>query len=96
MSKQNNTSWDKQKYIIITKYENTQLYCSMEMEANRVTSIKTKLTIHNDYTDVFIGIGYFKGTFSLQIKDNAKTYKMLPRHVAHALQEPFRKELERQ
>ena len=35
----------------------------------------------------------FKGTYSLQIKDYAKPYQMLPRCVGYA-QELFKKELE--
>ena len=40
-------------------------------------------------------IGCFKGTLSVKVKDNAKPYQMPLRHIAYALQEPFRKELER-
>ena len=45
-------------------------------------------------SDVFTGIGCFKGTFSLQVIDNVKGYKVLPMYVTYALQEPFKKELE--
>ena len=36
-------------------------------------------------------IGYFKGTFSLKVKEDAELYQALPRCVAYTLQE----ELER-
>ena len=38
-----------------------------------------------------MGIGYFKGIFSLRIENDAKQYQVPPRHVAYALQEPFKK-----
>ena len=38
---------------------------------------------------------YFKGTFSLQVKDGMQPYQTLPRLVTYALQEPFKKKLER-
>ena len=37
---------------------------------------------------VFKGIGCFKGTFSLQAKDDVKLYHLLPRGIGYALQEP--------
>ena len=33
-------------------------------EANRVVSAETTLKIHNEYSNVFTGGRYFKGTFS--------------------------------
>ena len=50
---------------------------------------------HNEYNDLFTGIEYFKGTFPLQAKGDPKPYQVLPKHIGYALQEPFRKELER-
>ena len=35
----------------------------------------------------FSGIGYFEGTFSLQVKDGKWPYQASPRRVAYALQE---------
>ena len=40
---------------------------------------------------MFTGIGCFKGTFSIQVKDDAKPYLVPLRHVAYALQETFKK-----
>ena len=51
--------------------------------------------IHTRFSNVFNGIGYFKGTFSLQLKPDGKPYQAPPRHVAHVLQEPFKEELRR-
>ena len=59
------------------------------------TSIKTTQMMHNDYNDVFTGIGCFKGTFSLQTKDDVKSYQAPPRHATYALKKTFKKELER-
>ena len=56
------------------------------MEADRLASEKTMQVIHNDYSDVFTGIWYFKGTFLLQIKDDAKLYEVLPKCVTCTLQ----------
>ena len=39
--------------------------------------------IQNNYSDVSAGIGCFKGTFSLQIQDEVKAYKVPARHVGH-------------
>ena len=43
---------------------------------------------------VFSGIECFKGTFPLQVKEEAKLYQVPHRNVAYALEEQFRKELE--
>ena len=42
----------------------------------------------------FNSIGCFKGTFSLQLKPDSKPYQVPPRHMAYALQKPFKEELE--
>ena len=61
------------------------------MEANKVASAQTTKIIHNDYSDVFTGIGCLKGTFSLQNRNDAKPYEVLPRCVAYAIQKGTRK-----
>ena len=50
--------------------------------------------IHETFGDIFNDTGCFEGTFSLQVKPNSKPYQVSPRHVAYALQKPFREELE--
>ena len=40
--------------------------------------------MQNDLSDVFAGKECFKNAFLLQIKDGAKPYQVLPRHVAYA------------
>ena len=71
------------------------LIAGLETKDNGVASAKTTQIMHNDYSDIFIGNGCLKGTFSLQIKDYAKQYQVPPRYIAYGLHEPFRKELER-
>ena len=50
--------------------------------------------IHKVFANVFNGIGCFEGTFSLQLKPDSKPYQLPTRHVAYALQKPFKKELD--
>ena len=50
----------------------------------------------DDHSDKFTGIGFFNGTFSLEVKDDKKPYQVPLRHVAYGMQEPVKKELERQ
>ena len=47
-----------------------------------------------DFEDVFNGIGCFYGIFSLQVKPDSKPYQAPLRHIAYALQKPFKEELE--
>ena len=58
----------------------------LEMEADRATGVITTRIIHNDYSDIFTGIWYLRGIFSLQIKDDVKPYQLPPKHQAYALQ----------
>ena len=61
------------------------------------TKWRVELTqqINKEFNDVFNGIGCFEGTFSFQLKLDSRPYQMPPRHVAYALQKPFKDELER-
>ena len=49
--------------------------------------------LHNEFSDVFSGIGCFEGTFSLQVKDDSWPYQAIPRRVAYVLQETLKEEL---
>ena len=42
-----------------------------------------------------MGIGYFEGTFSLQVKPESEPYQVPQQHVAYALQKLFKEELEK-
>ena len=61
------------------------------IETEKTTSTKTILTIHNESSNMFTDIESTKGTFSLKVKDEAKSYKSPPRYETYALQEPFKK-----
>ena len=65
------------------------------METGRATSAKRTIKILNKLSNAFVGIGCFKGTFSLKVKEDTKLYQVPTIHVAHTQQEPFRKKLER-
>ena len=69
-------------------------YSSANTEADKRESDAMSKNIHNTFGNVFNGIGYFEGTFSLQLKPNSKPYQVPPRHVAYALQKLFKEELE--
>ena len=62
------------------------------MEVNSAASAESTLKIH-EYTYVFTGTGYFKGIYSLQVKDDVFPYKMLFGFIAYALLDAFKKEL---
>ena len=64
-------------------------------ETDRRASTEITEQLQRDSEDVFNGIGCFGGKFSLQLKLDSKPYKSHLRHVAYALQEPFKEELER-
>ena len=46
------------------------------------------------FDNVFNSIGCFEGTLSLHLKSDSKPYQVPPRHVAYALQKPFKDELD--
>ena len=66
---------------------------SPNMEVDKRKSIELMQKIHNVF-DVFIGIGCFKGTFSLQLKSDSKPYQVPLRHIPYVLQKPFKDELD--
>ena len=68
-------------------------YLSNNIDADKRSSTDMMQKIHTRFGSVFNGIGCFKGTFSLQLKPDSKPYQAPPRHVAYALQEPFKEEL---
>ena len=43
-----------------------------DKKANMAPSAKTTQELHSKYSDLFSGIGCFKGTLSLQLKEGAK------------------------
>ena len=67
---------------------------SPNVETDKRKSIKLMWEMHNIFGHVFNGIGCFEGTFSLQLKPDSKPSQVPPRHVAYALQKPFKEEVE--
>ena len=68
-------------------------HSSNNIDADKRSSIAMMQKIHTRFGNVFNGIGCFEGTFSLQLKPDSKPYQAPPRHVAYALQGPFKEEL---
>ena len=60
------------------KQEINYLITGPGREANIVPSAEMTLGIHNECSNVFTGIGYLKGNFSLQLKDDVKQDHMPP------------------
>ena len=69
------------------------LIAGMEREITMASSINIAKELHDTNSDVCSGIGYFKGTFSLHVKEGIKPFQTLPMCVACALQKLFKKEL---
>ena len=61
-------------------------------DSNKKRSTETTQQPHKDFEDVFNGIGYFAGTFSLQLKPDSKPYQVPQRCITHTLQKPFEEE----
>ena len=66
-----------------------------DKEADMAMSAKTMQELHYKYSDVFIGIGCFKDTFPLQVKEGVNPYQVPPRPLSYMLQVPFKKKLGR-
>ena len=64
------------------------------IDIDKRKSIELAQKIHNIFYHVFNGIGCFEGTFSLRFKPDSKPYQSPPRHVAYALQKPFKDKLD--
>ena len=58
------------------KYKVNNFVTGPEEEANREESAKLTKAIHNEFKDLFSGIGCFEGTFSLQVEEEAN-------HIRH-------------
>ena len=69
-------------------------YSSNNIDTDKSKSKAMTQRIHEEYGEVFNGIGCFEGTFSLQLKPDSKLYQAPPRSVAYALQKPFQEELQ--
>ena len=68
---------------------------STNREADKETSRILTKKIHSDFSDIFMSVSWFYGTFKLQVRKGSHPYQALPRRVAYALQEPLKEDLER-
>ena len=66
---------------------------STDKEAEKKESHLIIQNIHSKFSDVFTGIGCFKGTFKLQVRGGSHTYQASPRRAAYVLQESLMEEL---
>ena len=91
ISKSNNKT---RPMVKSNSYKTIEYFLSgLSYENDKKRSVQTTQEIYKD-KDLFIGIRYFDGTFSLQLKPDSKPYHMPPRCMAYALQKPFQEELE--
>ena len=58
----------KQLHTSKTKLEIAHFIAGPDIKANRVASAETTRKIHNEYSDAFMGIGYFKVLFLYKSK----------------------------
>ena len=74
-----------------TKHEINYFITSPGMKADRVVTAKTTIQEHEEFSNVFTGIGCFKGTAYLRLR----MMQIHTRYHIYALQQPFKKEGER-
>ena len=60
-------------------------------KSSRAASAETTRRMYSEFSDVLRGIGCFRRTFFLKVKDDAKPDQAPPRCAAYALEESFRK-----
>ena len=87
---------NKDKQTVTGKEPNTVNYFFPGPNQDNETRGSAEITqqLQRDFEDVFTGIGCFDGMFSLQIKPDSRPYQVSPKHVAYALEKPFKEELE--
>ena len=69
------------------------LNSSDNKEADKRASDTITNRLHNEFNDLFSGIGCFKGMFSLQVKEGSHPDQAPLKRVAYALQKPLKEEL---
>ena len=60
---------------------------SVNKEVDKKTNRLLAMKMHKKFSDTFTGIGWFKGTFKLQVREGSHSYEVLLRGLAYALQE---------
>ena len=63
-------------------------------DANKKASDEIPQQLQREVKDIFNGIKFLDGTFSLQVKPDSKLYQLPPRCMTYALQQPFKEGLE--
>ena len=63
----------------------TSFLLGPHQDNDKTVSTEIKHQLQRDFKDVLIRIGYFDGTFSLQVKPDSKLYQVPQRCVAYAL-----------
>ena len=86
----------KDKPMVIDKEPNTINYFlpGPDQDNDKRANIEITLHIQREFKDVFNGISFFNGMFSMQLKPGSKPCQANQRCVTYALQKPFEKELE--
>ena len=79
----------------MVKVNDVTIFAGPSQESDRIASTEITEQLQRDIEDIFNGIGCFDGMISLQLKPESKPYQAAPRHIAYALQKPFKDELER-
>ena len=62
-------------------------------EADKRASEAITNRTHDEFNDLFSGIGCFESTVSLQVKESCGPYQTHTRRVVYALQKPLKEEL---
>ena len=81
--------------LLITITAKNDIIPGLSQEADRIVSAKIKQQLQKKVKDVLTGIGCLDCIFSLQVIAWSKPYQTPLRHVAYALQKPFKQELEK-
>ena len=67
----------------------------LEKNADKKASAECIWSMQCAFNDVFTEIGCFKGTFSLQVKEGARSYQAPLSHAVYMLQKPFKDDVKR-
>ena len=51
----------------------------LNREADRMVGANITKIMHNKFSDIFSGIGYFEGTYVFQLRQRSKPYQVLLR-----------------
>ena len=69
-----------------SKYKTDYFVAGLEREVDMKDSAALTKAMHKDFDGLFSGIWFSKGTFSLQVKDVAKSHQLPPWCTSYTLQ----------